>query len=150
MDGLISDLGDWLWWVVAIVLATLELIVPGIFLIWFAGAAALVGVIDLIFGPPLVWELAIFAVLSVLCAYFARKMIAQTSEETDHPTLNERGASLVGRLLLLDEAISHGRGKVSVDDSSWVAEGPDAEAGQQVRVVSVTGTILHVELVAKP
>ncbi|MBL1234127.1 MAG: NfeD family protein, partial [Rhodobiaceae bacterium] len=66
------------------------------------------------------------------------------------PLLNERGASLVGRILVVEEAIEQGRGKVKVDDSIWVAEGPDAAVGQQVRVVSVTGTLVRVELIAGP
>ncbi len=148
MEEMIAELGGWLWWIVAIVLATLELMVPGVFFIWFAGAAALVGIIDFAFDLPLMWELAIFAVLSVLCAYFARRMVANDTTETDHPLLNERGASLVGRILVVEEAIKQGRGKVKVDDSIWAAEGPDAQAGQQVRVVGVTGTLVRVELVA--
>ncbi|MBV1886171.1 MAG: NfeD family protein [Parvibaculaceae bacterium] len=149
MEDFISELGIWLWWIVAIVLATLELMIPGVFLIWFAGAAALVGVIDFVFDLTLMWELAIFAVLSVLCAYLANRMVSKDTSETDHPLLNERGASLVGRILVLEEAIKQGRGKVNVDDSIWVAEGPDADVGQQVRVVSVTGTLVHVELIAQ-
>lgn len=148
MEDMIAGLGDWLWWIVAIVLATLELMVPGVFFIWFAGAAALVGVIDFVFDLPLMWELAIFAVLSVLCAYFARRMVANDTTETDHPLLNERGATMVGRILVVEEEIEQGRGKVKVDDSIWAAEGPDAQAGQQVRVVAVTGTLVRVELVS--
>ncbi|MBV1934027.1 MAG: NfeD family protein [Parvibaculaceae bacterium] len=148
MEEVIAEFGGWLWWIVAIVLATLELMVPGVFFIWFAGAAVLVGIIDFAFDLPLMWELAIFAVLSVLCAYLARRMVSSDTTETDHPLLNERGASLVGRILVVEEAIKQGRGKVKVDDSIWVAEGPDAQVGQQVRVVGVTGTLVRVELVA--
>lgn len=150
MEDMIAELGDWLWWIVAIVLATLELMIPGVFLIWFAGAAVLVGVIDFVFDFSLMWELAIFAVLSVLCAYFARRMVANDTTETDHPLLNERGASLVGRILVVEEAIEQGRGKVKVDDSIWVAEGPDVDVGEQVRVVSVTGTLVQVEVIVDP
>lgn len=147
MEDLIAELGDWLWWIVAIVLAMLELLVPGVFLIWFAGAAVLVGVLDFIFDLPLMWELATFAVLSICCAFLARKLISEDTQETDHPLLNERGASLIGRILVVEEVIEQGRGKVKVDDSIWVAEGPDAKVGQQVRVVGVTGTLVRVELV---
>jgi membrane protein implicated in regulation of membrane protease activity len=65
---------------------------------------------------------------------------------SDEPTLNARGAELVGRSLRVAEAIEGGRGKVFAGDTLWLAEGPDCPAGATVRVVSAQATVLVVEI----
>lgn len=65
--------------------------------------------------------------------------------KTDQPELNRRPAQLVGRIVSVEEAITHGRGRVRVDDTLWVAEGSDAPAGAKVRVMAAEGTVLRVE-----
>jgi membrane protein implicated in regulation of membrane protease activity len=64
---------------------------------------------------------------------------------TDQPELNRRAAQLVGRIVSVDEAITHGRGRVRIGDTLWIVEGPDTPAGAQVRVVAAEGTVLRVE-----
>jgi inner membrane protein len=65
---------------------------------------------------------------------------------TDQPDLNRRAAQLVGRVVALEEAIDHGRGKARIDDTVWAVEGPDAPVGVQVRVTAALGAVLRVEL----
>jgi membrane protein implicated in regulation of membrane protease activity len=64
---------------------------------------------------------------------------------SDQPGLNRRGDQLVGRVLVVEEAIEGGRGKVRVGDTLWPAEGPDTPAGIEVRVTAARATILMVE-----
>ncbi len=66
---------------------------------------------------------------------------------SDEPTLNARGAELVGRTLTVAEAIEGGRGKVFAGDTLWLAEGPDCPAGASVRVIAARATVLVVEVV---
>lgn len=65
--------------------------------------------------------------------------------ESDQPDLNRRGAQLVGRLAVVDQAIDGGRGKVRIGDTVWPAEGPDMPAGKAVRIVSASDTVLRVD-----
>ena len=65
--------------------------------------------------------------------------------KSDQPDLNRPAAQLVGRVLVVAEAIEHGRGKVRVGDTLWPAEGPDVTAGTEVRVVAAKATVLVVE-----
>lgn len=64
---------------------------------------------------------------------------------SDDPTLNVRGAELVGRILVVAEPIRDGRGKVRAGDTHWAAEGPDCAAGALVRVRAVRDVCLLVE-----
>ena len=66
---------------------------------------------------------------------------------SDQPELNRRGDQLVGRVLIVADAIEGGRGKVQVGDTLWAAEGPDTPAGAEVRVTAARATILVVERV---
>ena len=43
MESFFENWGEWTWWIIAIGLAALELVLPGVFLIWLAGAAFVVG-----------------------------------------------------------------------------------------------------------
>lgn len=146
MQDFFTTWGSWTWLIVAVALAALEMVVPGILLIWLAGAALLVAVID--FLLPLSWqaEVALFAVLSVLFAYTGYRWSNQPSQQTsDKPNLNMRGQSYVGRTFVVAEPIQNGRGKVKVGDTLWAVSGSDAEVGVSVRVIGVDGTMLVVE-----
>jgi inner membrane protein len=67
--------------------------------------------------------------------------------KSDQPYLNRPAAQIVGRVLVVAEAIDGGRGKVRVGDTLWPAEGPDLPAGAEVRVTAAKGTLLRVERV---
>jgi len=65
--------------------------------------------------------------------------------QSDEPDLNSRAAQLIGRVLTVAEPIEGGRGKVHAGDTLWLAEGPDAPAGANVRVIATRATVLVVE-----
>jgi len=68
-----------------------------------------------------------------------------TVSKSDQPNLNRPAAQLVGRVLIVAEAIEGGRGKVRVGDTLWPVEGPDTPAATEVRVTAAKGTVLVVE-----
>ena len=68
-----------------------------------------------------------------------------TVSRSDQPNLNRPAAQLVGRVVVVAEAIEGGRGKVRVGDTLWPVEGPDTPAGIEVRVRAAKGTVLVVE-----
>jgi hypothetical protein len=68
-----------------------------------------------------------------------------TISRSDQPDLNRPAVQLVGRVLVVAEAIDGGRGKVRVGDTLWPAEGSDIPAGAEVRVIAAKATVLVVE-----
>jgi inner membrane protein len=64
---------------------------------------------------------------------------------SDQPDLNQPAAQLIGRVVVLAEAIEGGRGRVRVGDTLWQAEGPDLPLGTQVKVAAAKATVLLVE-----
>src|SRR3546814_296486 len=125
MEAFIAELGQWTWWIVAVVLGILELLVPGVFFIWLAAAAAVVGALAFVLPIPLTGQIALFAVLSVLAVWASRRWLSRNPIVSDRPLLNQRAQSYVGQSFVLDQAIVNGRGKLKIGDGQWLASGPD-------------------------
>jgi inner membrane protein len=148
MQQFLPFLGGWTWWVIAGLLLLAELALPGVFFMWLALAAAMIGVIDIFTDLSRQIEIAIFAVLAVLLVLVVRPRVKLPEGEGDN--LNRRMDAYVGRSYVLDEAIVNGRGKVRIDDTLWVVTGADRDKGEWVKVKSVDGTRLIVEPASKP
>ncbi len=138
------DLGPWAWFILAVVLFALEVMLPGLHFIWFGAAAGMVGVLTLATGMPWSWQLIAFAVISAATVYWMRRYTRRDSVASDEPALNVRGQQYVGRTVMVEDAIREGRGKVRVGDTLWAAEGPDAAAGTTVKVKGTNGIVLIV------
>ncbi len=136
----------WHWFIAAVILITLEIILPTTFLLWTGIGAFVTGIIVWIM-PDLSWQaqLVLFAISSVISIVAGRAWVSNRPIETDQPLLNRRGEQYVGRTLTLDEAIVNGFGHVSLDDTRWRIEGEDLATGTRIKVIGVEGTSLKVE-----
>jgi len=139
------ELGAWNWLILALVLVVLETVIPGIHFVWFGMAATVVGVLALATGMDWQWQLLIFGILSVVAAIIVRRYATPINAPSDQPGLNERGSYYVGRVVVVEDAIQNGRGRVRLGDTLWSAKGPDAAIGAKVKVIDMDGTLLIVE-----
>lgn len=136
----------WYWWCLALVLAALEMFIPGAALLWIGGAAAVVGVAALVFDIGLVTELVMFGVLAVLAWFLSRLLARRDPDDMQSGTLNRRGEQYLGQVLTLEDAIVNGYGRARVADGIWrVASTADLPQGSRVRVTGVDGAVLRVE-----
>jgi inner membrane protein len=135
----------WGWLILAAILATAEVLIPGFFLIWFAFAALVTGLIALFLPVSVTIQIALFAILAVASVYAGRRWFLKNPIESSDPMLNDRGARLVGEVVTVVEAIDAGGGRVKVGDSVWRAKGSDADIGTKVKVAGTAGTTLIVE-----
>jgi inner membrane protein len=139
-------LGNWFWWVATGVLLILELTMPGVFFIWLAIPAAVVGILDMAFDLHWQTELLIFAGLSLASVYGGRTFLKRRHVfDSDRPNLNRRMFDYVGRSYVLQEPIVEGRGRITVDSTIWEVRGPDAPKGARVKVTAIDGLKLVVE-----
>ena len=143
--ALFYSLGAWNWLILAVVLLTLETVIPGVHFLWFGIAAAFIGVLAYSTNIDWQWQVLAFVLLSVLVVFWVRKYVRPDVTISDLPDLNVRGDQYIGRSLVVEQAIQNGRGKVRVGDTLWAAEGPDAPAGARVTVTGARGTVLVVE-----
>ena len=138
---------DWHWWWVGAgaLLGILEILLPGIFLIWIAIAAWVTAVIVALAPMALAWQLVIFVLLAFATVFAGRQYYARNPVPSADPHLNARAARLIGQVVTVESAIENGKGRVRVGDGVWNARGPDAPAGSSVRIVAAEGTCLSVE-----
>lgn len=148
--SLLAGLGFWTWLAVALVLMALETVIPGVHFLWFGLAAFLVGLLVAVAGAAgaseafsLPLQLVVFALLSV-ATVFGVKRITGSSPSDHHPDINAPGSQFIGRILVVEETIANGRGKVRAGDTLWLAQGEDAYVGARVLVTGVNGTALVV------
>lgn len=137
-----------IWIIIGILLLTVEMLAPGMYLMFLGGAAILTGLLGFALPLPLTAELVIFAVLSVLSVFVAKRWLDVYPILSDSPLLNARIAQMIGETVTVVEPIEHGSGRVKVGDGVWSASGPDAAVGTKMRITGAEGNRLHVEPVA--
>lgn len=135
----------WFWLSLGLLLGVAEMVAPGFFLMWLGLAALIVGGLDYFLPITVAYQVAMFAILSVLTVFAGKKLLQKNPIETEDAKLNDRGARLTGEIVTVVEAITNGNGRVKVGDSVWSARGVDAGKGSRVRVTGADGAVLLVE-----
>lgn len=134
------------WLTAAALLAIAELLAPGIFMVFVAAGAAVVGVVLLLVPAiPLPLQILLFAVATAAIVMAGRGWYSRDPGPSPDPLLNDRIARLIGQVVTVAEAFSGGKGRVKVGDGEWPARGADAPVGALVRIVAAEGGTLDVE-----
>ena len=145
MDFLDGIAAHWVWLTLGLVLAGLEMLVPGVYLIWLALAALTTGLLTIFLDISLPMQVVDFVFLSLIFAFSARRLLRDRPIVSSDPLMNRRGARMVGETAVVSTAIEHGSGRVHHGDSDWNARGPDSAVGERVRIVGCEGATLLVE-----
>lgn len=144
----------WLWIASGILLIAAEALIPGAVLVWFGVAAIATGLLVLLAGPAMSWQLLFFSLLSVgsIVAFkrWQRRHPPPAPASDSGQALNRPGQQFVGRTLELTTDLRHGSGRVKAADTSWRCSGPDLPAGSLVRVIGVESGRLVVEPAEPP
>lgn len=143
----VATLGPWTWVIFGALLMALEVVVPGVYFAWFGIAAVVVGALVFAAGDALTqpWQLVLFATISVAAVLAVRRFANLQGVESEDRDLNQRSAQYFGRVVVVEDAISGGRGRVRVGDTLWPASGADAPKGARVRITGAHGTVFTVE-----
>ena len=147
MDGLQGFDAHWVWIAIGLILAALEMLVPGVYLIWLAVAAIITGLLTFGLDLGLPSQVVIFVSVSLISAFSARRFLRDSPIESADPLLNQRGGRLVGEMAVVTQAFEGGTGRIKHGDSEWLARGPDAAVGERVRITGSNGAVLVVEAV---
>lgn len=135
----------WTWLALGLVLAVLEMAIPGVFLIWMAAAALITGLFAWVVPIGVPFQIVLFAGLSILGVFLGRRYIADNPVIEADPMMNRRGDRVVGETVVVTQAIEGGQGRVKLGDSEWLARGADAAVGTRLRVTGHDGVVLVVE-----
>ncbi len=137
------------WLVLTIVLAVIELTTLGLITIWFAIGSVFALFVALLGGNTWV-QLIIFVIVSALTMLTVRPLATKYINSKIKKTNID---AVIGRKLIAKTDIDNvkGTGKVDMDGSTWLATSSIDEvvikAGEEVRVVRVSGAKLIVEKV---
>lgn len=152
INRIVSELGPWNWMVLGFVLLVMEIIAPGVFMLWIGIAALIIGAVSLLIWDSASWtwqvQVLAFLVLALVSAFTGKKLVDGRHDDADQPLLNRRGAQMVGKLATLAEPIKNGRGRIRLGDTLWRVSGPDLPAGTQVRVTGSADTDLELTVEA--
>ncbi len=147
IDRVVSELGPWNWMILGFMLLVMEIIAPGVVMLWIGIAALIIGSISLLIWNAAFWtwqmQVLAFLALSLVSAYVGKRLVGRRHGTTDQPLLNRRGAQMVGKMATLAEPIKNGRGRIKLGDTLWRVSGPDLPAGAQVRVTGAADTDLE-------
>ncbi|MFV0431033.1 MAG: NfeD family protein [Alphaproteobacteria bacterium] len=137
-----------IWLIIGVALITLELFAPGTFLLWFGLAALITATVSYFFSASLEIQLITMAAASVIAVLIGRmlyKKVGDTSDMSSEP-LNERTTRYIGMTTHTETAIVDGRGRIKVEDSSWLCESKtDLPEKTKVKIIGANGTVLIVE-----
>lgn len=145
MDWLNNFDPHWSWLALGLLLAIGEMTIPGVFLIWLALAAVITGVVSWFVPIGLPFQVMLFAALAMILVFTGRNWLNRNPIEPADPMMNDRGARLVGEIVVVTHAIDSGTGRARHGDSEWLVRGPDAEPGTKMRIAGHDGSVLLVE-----
>lgn len=145
MDGLDGIDPHWVWVAIGLVLAMLELVVPGVYLIWFAAAALVTGLLTFVLDLGVAVQVINFVSLSLIAAYSAKRFLRDKPIVSSDPLMNNRGGRLIGQTAVVVQALDNGSGRIRHGDSEWIARGADIPVGTKVQIVGHAGSELLVE-----
>ena len=89
----------------------------------------------------------IFAV-TVFAVYFWRQLRAHAREKNSPLASHRSGHSHIGQVVVLEQGLQNGSGRIRLGNREWSIRGPNLPAGAKARVTGVDGTILLVDRVA--
>ena len=135
----------WVWLAIGGMLLAVEAMFSTEWLLWPAVAAGIVAVMTAAgFQPGAAWEVAIFAVLTVIATLLSRRLAGRVNPIG--PDVNDREIRLIGQRARVVEPFVNGRGRVFVTGAEWSAElvGSPPASGQDVLEERVRGSCLTV------
>ena len=134
----------WVWVAVGLALGALEMVVPGVYLIWLAVAALITGALTFVLDLGVAVSVINFVFLSLIMVYSAKRFLRDRPIVSADPMLNDLGGRMIGEIVMVVRAIDGGEGRVKVGDSEWIARGPDTPVGTRMQVTGTKGPILTV------
>lgn len=147
--ALLESMNGTKWIIIGVLLLILEVITGTTYILWPAVSALVVGL--LVFILPLGWEMQfiLFFILSTVLLIVGHTHIRPRLHKDDNAEdLNDRAKTMVGLRVRAIADFDTGQGRVQVGDTQWraaMATG-NAKAGDELKVTSVKGTTLSVEV----
>ncbi len=138
-----------IWVIIGLVAIIIEIFTVGLAVICFA-TGAFGAAIAAYFGASVVWQMAIFSVVTILSLITIRPIVQSLlTKRKEANAVTTNLDALVGRRATVTQEIHGGEGRVSLDGDDWKAEIDDLdlviEVGEKVEVVKVESVVLIIK-----
>ncbi|HEY5810006.1 MAG TPA: NfeD family protein [Povalibacter sp.] len=94
----------------------------------------------------MIWFLTFAAVVFAL--HFWRQHRSRQRELNSPLASHRSGHSHIGQVIVLEQGLQNGAGRIRLGNRDWPVRGPSLPAGARARVTGVDGTVLLVDRVA--
>jgi inner membrane protein len=147
---MVSGMGAWRWLALAALLFAAEMLTGSAYLLWLSAAAVATAALVALPGDPGLGEqLFAFGLFSIASTVVGRKFFKPGLIVSDQPNLNEPEQRHIGAPVVAMTDFVGGQGRVALGDTQWSAQTLDGSSpgtGANLKVISVEGTLLYVEL----
>lgn len=139
------------WIIILVIMVLIEVFTMGLTTIWFAGGALAAFVVS-IAGGGIPAQVIVFLIVSLILLLLIRPL-AKTRFNSKRVRTNAE--SLIGEIGVVTEPIDNlnAQGRIVVHGQEWAArivqEGVQADKGAHVKVLSISGVKLMVEVVSE-
>ncbi|MGC7559402.1 NfeD family protein [Pasteurella sp. PK-2025] len=144
-----STWGTWHWLILGFVLLIAELLIPGVFLLWWGLSAVVIAAVMALLPNVSLTVLAIsYAILAILLSVVWWKY-QHNKDQTDqlHSSLNQRDHAMLGTKGSVQEIAANGIGRGHFGDTTWRIQGANLQVGDLIEVYQVEGITLKVKKV---
>jgi inner membrane protein len=147
MGGLESlFVSPWYWLIGGLVVAGLEMVVAGVFLLWIGLGAMIVGVLLLLMPDlSLTAQLLIFAVTMLASIGLGFVIQKRSGLQSGAVEINRELHALVGMHCEVASDFAAGRGRIRIGDTTYAAQGEgEIRSGEIVEIVSADSAGIRV------
>lgn len=136
----------WHWLVLGLVLLIAEILISGVFILWWGLAALVVAAVVAIFPQLNLTALFILYGLLALSLSLIWWKFQSKKDNTDHSSykLNQRDHAMLGTVGYVEEIAENGIGRGHFGDTTWRIQGQQLAVGDVIEVIAVEGITLKV------
>jgi membrane protein implicated in regulation of membrane protease activity len=136
------ELKPTVWIVAGLILAALEMVIPGLVIIWFGIAGVVTGILAIFIHNQYI-QFSIFIVLSGVMVVLSQRIARRITHAEPEQVGANRMTNAIG--LVVQDIKPPELGRVKVNGDEWRAQADtEITRGMKVRVLNVEGTHLQV------
>lgn len=136
----------WHWLILGFALLIAEILIPGVFLLWWGLAAIIIaGVMALFINLSLTLLVVSYAILALILSFgWWKYQHSKDLQDQSHTSLNQRDHAMLGTKGIVQEINENGIGRGAFGDTTWRIQGNYLQVGDAVEVHKVDGITLIV------
>ncbi|MCW9714921.1 NfeD family protein [Avibacterium avium] len=139
----------WHWLILGFGLLIAEILIPGVFLLWWGLAAIIIaGVMALFVTLSLTFLVIGYAILAIILSFsWWKYQHGKDLQDQSYTSLNQRDHAMLGTKGIVQEINENGIGRGHFGDTTWRIQGKHLQVGDAIEVYNVEGITLFVKKV---